>query len=45
MERLRLAFDPKLVANPGKMFPGTEAPSLGLSGLHPLEKAGVISRE
>ena len=45
MERIRLAFDPKLVANPGKMFPGTEAPSLGLSGLHPLEKAGVISRE
>ena len=45
MERLRLAFDPKLVANPGKMFPSTEAPSLGLSGLHPLEKAGVISRE
>ena len=45
MERIRLAFDPKRVANPGKMFPGTEAPSLGLSGLHPLEKAGVISRE
>ena len=45
MERLRLAFDPRLVANPGKMFPGTEAPTLSQSGLHPLEKAGVISRE
>ena len=45
MERLRLAFDPGLIANPGKMFPGTEAPTLTQSGLHPLEKAGVISRE
>ncbi|MAI72409.1 MAG: FAD-binding oxidoreductase [Rhodopirellula sp.] len=45
MERLRLAFDPRLVANPGKMFPGNEAPTLTQSGLHPLEKAGVISRE
>lgn len=45
MERLRLAFDPRLVANPGKMFPGTEAPTLTQNGLHPLEKAGVISRE
>jgi glycolate oxidase len=45
MDRLRRAFDPKLVANPGKMFPGKEAPALSSSGLHPLEKAGVISRE
>jgi glycolate oxidase len=45
MERLRLAFDPRLIANPGKMFPGTEAPTLTQNGLHPLEKAGVISRE
>ena len=45
MHRLRLAFDPKQVSNPGKMFPGTEAPSLSMVGLHPLEKAGVISRE
>jgi glycolate oxidase len=45
MDRLRRAFDPKMVANPGKMFPGKEAPSLSSSGLHPLEKAGVISRE
>ncbi len=45
MHRLRLAHDPELIANPGKMFPGKEAPSLGLHGLHPLEQAGVISRE
>ncbi len=45
MHRLRLAFDPKLISNPGKMFPGTEAPSLSMVGLHPLEKSGVISRE
>lgn len=45
MHRIRQAFDPKLIANPGKMFPGKEAPALGLSGLHPLEQAGVISRE
>ncbi len=45
MKRVRAAFDPKEVANPGKMFPGSEAPSLSRSGLHPLEEAGVISRE
>ena len=45
MHRLRTAFDPKLVSNPGKMFPGKEAPALSSHGLHPLEKAGVISRE
>ena len=45
MDRIRRAFDPKLVANPGKMFPGTEAPALAMTGLHPLEKAGIISRE
>ncbi len=45
MHRIRQAFDPKLIANPGKMFPGKEAPSLALSGLHPLEKSGAISRE
>ncbi|TWU47766.1 FAD-binding oxidoreductase [Rubripirellula reticaptiva] len=44
-DRLRRAFDPKLISNPGKMFPGPEAPSLGMAGLHPLEKAGVIQRE
>ena len=45
MHRLRAAFDPKTIANPGKMFPGRDAPSLTEHGLHPLEKAGVISRE
>jgi len=45
MKALRRAFDPFEIANPGKMFPGTEAPALQRRGLHPLEKAGVISRE
>lgn len=45
MKRVRGAFDPRYIANPGKMFPGTEAPALGLRGLHPLEKEGRISRE
>jgi len=45
MSRLRAAFDPLGIANPGKMFPVSEAPSLQHHGLHPLEKAGVISRE
>jgi glycolate oxidase len=45
MKRLRAAFDPLGIANPGKMFPGPEAPALMQHGLHPLERAGVISRE
>jgi glycolate oxidase len=45
LKRLRAAFDPPGIANPGKMFPGSEAPALTHHGLHPLEKAGVISRE
>jgi glycolate oxidase len=45
MKRLRAAFDPLGIANPGKMFPAAEAPALQHHGLHPLEKAGVISRE
>lgn len=45
MKRLRAAFDPLGIANPGKMFPGGEAPALAQHGLHPLEKAGLISRE
>jgi len=45
MKAVRAAFDPHMIANPGKMFPGKEAPSLSLQGMHPLEKAGVISRE
>ena len=45
LRRLRAAFDPLGIANPGKMFPAAEAPSLQQRGLHPLEKAGLISRE
>ena len=45
MRSIRHAFDPDEIANPGKMFPGPEAPALQQRGLHPLEKAGVISRE
>jgi glycolate oxidase len=45
MRRLRHAFDPLELANPGKMFPTAEAPALRQHGLHPLEKAGVLSRE
>ena len=41
----RAAFDPLGIANPGKMFPEAGAPALTQHGLHPLEKAGVISRE
>ena len=45
LHRLRAAFDPRGIANPGKMFPVAGAPALQLHGLHPLEAAGVISRE
>src|SRR5688572_20202658 len=45
MKRLRAAFDPHELSNPGKMFPGGEAPALHSHGAHPLETAGVISRE
>jgi glycolate oxidase len=45
LQRLRVAFDPLGIANPGKMFPDAQAPALTHTGLHPLEKAGVISRE
>jgi glycolate oxidase len=45
MRRLRAAFDPLGIANPGKMLATGEAPSLRQAGLHPLERAGVISRE
>ena len=45
MQRVRHGFDPLEIANPGKMFPGGEAPALTLHGLHPLEAAGVMSRE
>ena len=43
MERLRAAIDPHRVANRGKMLGDEPAGARGY-GLHPLEKAGVISR-
>jgi glycolate dehydrogenase FAD-linked subunit len=43
MERLRYAIDPQELANRGKML-GTAAHAQTGHGLHPLEKAGVISR-
>lgn len=45
LKRVRAAFDPLEIANPGKMFPQAGAPALAQHGMHPLEKAGVISRE
>ena len=45
MQRIRAAFDPLGIANPGKMFPGHEPPALAHVGLHPLEQAGIITRQ
>jgi glycolate oxidase len=45
MRALRDAMDPEGIANPGKMFADGSAPALAAHGLHPLERAGVISRE
>jgi len=45
MAELRQAIDPREVANRGKMFPLADAPVLTSHGAHPLELAGVISRE
>ena len=47
MKRVRAAFDPLEIANPGKMFPAGEPPVMTTAqhGLHALEKAGVITRE
>ena len=44
-KRIRKSLDPKEISNRGKMFPSGKAQSLGQHGMHPLEKAGVISRE
>ncbi len=43
MQRLRRAIDPEEIANRGKML-GAPADSPSAHGLHPLERAGVISR-
>ena len=45
MRELRDAIDPHQVANPGKMLLDGDAPALSSSEIHPLERAGVISRE
>jgi glycolate oxidase len=45
MRRVRRAIDPEEVSNRGKMLPAGEPPILRLSGPHPLERAGTISRE
>ncbi len=45
MAELRRSIDPGEIANRGKMFPGGEAPALAAHGPHPLERAGIISRE
>jgi glycolate oxidase len=45
LRRVRAAFDPAGLGNPGKMFPDGSAPALTHTGLHPLERAGVIARE
>jgi glycolate oxidase len=45
MHDIRVAIDPREISNRGKMFPGGDAPVMKLRGMHPLEKAGVISRE
>jgi len=43
MQRLRQSIDPSEIANRGKML-GGGAPAAMAHGLHPLERAGVISR-
>lgn len=45
MWRLRCTIDPKQIANRGKMFPTGEPPTMRMTGMHPLERDGVISRE
>jgi glycolate oxidase len=47
MWKLRCAMDPKQIANRGKMFPSGASgePAARFTGLHPLERDGIISRE
>jgi glycolate oxidase len=45
MRRLHRAIDPGGLSNCGKMFPEGGAPALTAHGPHPLERAGIISRE
>jgi glycolate oxidase len=44
MHMLRKSIDPLELANRGKMFPGGQGEFTPLSGPHPLEQAGIISR-
>jgi len=45
MWNLRSAIDPQQIANRGKMFPSGGSCAPACSGAHPLERAGIISRE
>lgn len=45
MKNLRKSIDPLELANRGKMFPGDMSEPYVPSGPHPLERAGIISRE
>jgi glycolate oxidase len=45
MFAIRLQIDPKEISNQGKMFPDGMPTKLVAHGPHPLEVAGVISRE
>jgi glycolate oxidase len=45
MHQVRRGFDPKEIANRGKVFPGGTAPALAMHGMHPLEVAGICSRQ
>lgn len=46
MWRVRTAVDPERLSNRGKMFPGdADAVLPPRTGAHPLERAGIISRE
>ncbi len=45
MWNLRSAIDPQQIANRGKMFPSRGSCAPACSGAHPLERAGIISRE
>jgi glycolate oxidase len=45
MHNLRRQIDPLEISNQGKMFPTGQFSSVASHGSHPLEKAGIISRE
>ena len=45
MRAIRLQIDTKELSNKGKMFPAGVSPEMVSRGPHPLEVAGVISRE